>query len=230
MSPAGVADRAAARPQEAPRPELLSVERLEERAKLLARTYVVDPTRRRRAPNVVRRFHDDMRLLTRAYEILTDDARAGGFISAPGEWLLDNFHVIAAEARQARHHLPTAYAAKAADDWRRRRRPGAHHGARDGPRPSQRQPPRRGSAAPLSEQLSDGRAAHDRRAVGLAERLDARAHRQPADRDRRSARGASGAQGRRRSVRAPQDRAPAVRGLARDAPPRAPRADAASAA
>ena len=112
MSPAGVADRAAARPQEAPRPELLSVERLEERAKLLARTYVVDPTRRRRAPNVVRRFHDDMRLLTRAYEILTDDARAGGFISAPGEWLLDNFHVIAAEARQARHHLPTAYARK----------------------------------------------------------------------------------------------------------------------
>ena len=110
MSPAGVADRAAARPAAAPRPELLSVERLEERAKLLARTYVVDPTRRRRAPNVVRRFHDDMRLLTRAYEILTDDARAGVFISAAGEWLLDNFHVIAGEARQASHHLPKAYA------------------------------------------------------------------------------------------------------------------------
>ncbi|HKW02250.1 MAG TPA: glucoamylase family protein [Vicinamibacterales bacterium] len=110
MSPAGVADRAAGRPAAAPRPELLSVERLEERAKLLARTYVVDPSRRRRAPNVVRRFHDDMRLLTRAYEILTDDARSGVFISAAGEWLLDNFHVIAAEARQARHHLPKAYA------------------------------------------------------------------------------------------------------------------------
>src|SRR5262245_35557423 len=110
MSPVGVAERAGARPSPAPRPELLSVERLEERAKLLARTYVVDPTLRRRAPNVVRRFHEDMRLLTRAYEILTDDARAGVFISAAGEWLLDNFHVIAAEARQARHHLPKAYA------------------------------------------------------------------------------------------------------------------------
>ena len=104
MSPPGIADQAA------PRAELLSVDRLEERAKLLARTYVVDPARRRRVPNVVRRFHDDMRLLTHAYEILTDDARSGVLISAAGEWLLDNFHVIAGEARQARHHLPRAYA------------------------------------------------------------------------------------------------------------------------
>jgi cyclic beta-1,2-glucan synthetase len=110
MSLAGVADRAHPTAAPASRTELLSVERLEERARLLARTYVVDPSSRRRPLNVVRHFRDDMRVLAHAYKVLTSDARDGVFISAAGEWLLDNFHVIAGEARQARHHLPRAYA------------------------------------------------------------------------------------------------------------------------
>ena len=109
MSPAGVAERARARLIGATRTELLSVERLEERARLLARTYVVDPPFRGRRANLVRRFHEDVRVLARAYEALTSDVRAGIPISAAGEWLLDNFHVITAEARQARHHLPRSY-------------------------------------------------------------------------------------------------------------------------
>ena len=110
MSLAGVADRA--RPVAAPasRAELLSVERLEERARLLARTYVVDPSSGRRPLNVGRHFRDDMRVLAHAYKVLTNDARDSQFISSAGEWLLDNFHVIAGEARQARHHLPRGYA------------------------------------------------------------------------------------------------------------------------
>jgi cyclic beta-1,2-glucan synthetase len=110
MSRASVAEAARARAAPGPRPELLSIERLEDRARTLARAYVVDVTGRRRPQNAVRRFESDVETLTDAYEALTEDARSGLPVPAAAEWLLDNFHVITAEARQVRHHLPRSYA------------------------------------------------------------------------------------------------------------------------
>jgi cyclic beta-1,2-glucan synthetase len=91
------------------RDELLSVERLEERAKTLAGAFAVGPGRRRGARGVLRRFDANGRALHAAYRILGEDARLGVPVTAAGEWLLDNFHVLTSEMREVRRHLPTDY-------------------------------------------------------------------------------------------------------------------------
>jgi cyclic beta-1,2-glucan synthetase len=91
------------------RDELLSVERLEERAKGLAARFTVDPGRRRTARNVFPRFDDNARTLREAYRVLADDVHAGAFVSPAAEWLLDNFHLISSEIRDVRQNLPRSY-------------------------------------------------------------------------------------------------------------------------
>jgi cyclic beta-1,2-glucan synthetase len=97
------------RPATAPRPERLSLERLEDRARQLARLYEVDRTGRRHPRSLSPEFEGDLRALTTAYQALTDDARANESVPVAAEWLLDNFHVVTAEARRVRQHLPRAY-------------------------------------------------------------------------------------------------------------------------
>ena len=75
------------------RDELLSIERLEERALALAASFTVDPNPRRRARNIFPRFDENTRLLHEAYRTLADDVRTGQFVTAAAEWLLDNFHL-----------------------------------------------------------------------------------------------------------------------------------------
>src|SRR6185295_8772224 len=102
--------RAKARPLEKPfRDELLSIERLEERALALAASFTVDPSPRRRARNIFPRFDDNARALRGAYRTLADDVRTGRFVTAAAEWLLDNFHLVTSEIRDIRQHLPGAY-------------------------------------------------------------------------------------------------------------------------
>jgi cyclic beta-1,2-glucan synthetase len=91
------------------RDELLSIERLEERAIALAASFTVDPSPRRRARNIFPRFTDNARVLRQSYRTLADDVRAGQPITAAGEWLLDNFHLVTSEIRDIRQHLPGAY-------------------------------------------------------------------------------------------------------------------------
>ena len=91
------------------RDELLSIERLEERALALAAAFTVDPSPRRRARNIFPRFNDNARVLRDAYRLLADDVRAGQPITAAAEWLLDNFHLVTSEIRDIRQHLPGAY-------------------------------------------------------------------------------------------------------------------------
>ncbi len=91
------------------RDELLSIERLEERAHALAARFTVDPNSRRAARNVFPRFDDNARALRDAYRALTDDAHQGSFVTPAGEWLLDNYHLVASEIRQVRHNLPGGY-------------------------------------------------------------------------------------------------------------------------
>ena len=84
------------------RDELLSIERLEERAKALAARLTLDPTRRRLARDVFPRFDDSARVLREAYLTMAEDVHKGEFVSAAAEWLLDNYHLVASEISDVR--------------------------------------------------------------------------------------------------------------------------------
>jgi cyclic beta-1,2-glucan synthetase len=91
------------------RDELLSIERLEERALALAASFTIDPSPRRRARPIFPRFNDNARVLRGAYRTLADDVRTGRFVTPAAEWLLDNFHLVSSEIRDIRQHLPGTY-------------------------------------------------------------------------------------------------------------------------
>ncbi|ABS28204.1 GH36-type glycosyl hydrolase domain-containing protein [Anaeromyxobacter sp. Fw109-5] len=91
------------------RDELLSIERLEERARALAARFTVDPSSRRVARSVFPRFDDNARVLRGAYRCLADDVHRGEFVTPAGEWLLDNYHLVASEILQVRRNLPRGY-------------------------------------------------------------------------------------------------------------------------
>ncbi len=76
-------------PQAAParREELLSVELLEDRARVLAARFVVDPALRA-VGGAYRRFEDDVRHLRKAYRTLADDAHRGAQVTPAAEWIL----------------------------------------------------------------------------------------------------------------------------------------------
>src|SRR5512145_460997 len=95
-------------PRKPLRDELLSVERLDERARSLAARFTVDPSRRA-ARSVFPRFDDNVRVLRHAYRTLADDVRRGEFVTAAAEWLLDNFHLVASEIRDVHQNLPRGY-------------------------------------------------------------------------------------------------------------------------
>ncbi len=91
------------------RDELLSIERLEERAKALAARLTVDPTPRRNARDVFPRFTDNARVLREAYLTMAEDVHRGEFVTPAAEWLLDNYHLVASEIRDVRQNLPRDY-------------------------------------------------------------------------------------------------------------------------
>ncbi|MCU0224631.1 MAG: DUF3131 domain-containing protein [Acidobacteria bacterium] len=102
--------RRGARPAAKPlRDELLSIERLEERAKALGARLTVDPTPRRNARDVFPRFADNARVLRQAYLAMAEDVHKGEFVSPAAEWLLDNYHLVASEIREVRQNLPRGY-------------------------------------------------------------------------------------------------------------------------
>jgi cyclic beta-1,2-glucan synthetase len=90
------------------RDELLSIERLEERALALAASFTIDPSARR-ARNIFPRFDDNARVLRHAYRTLAEDVRTGQPVTAAAEWLLDNFHLVTSEIRDIHQHLPGPY-------------------------------------------------------------------------------------------------------------------------
>jgi cyclic beta-1,2-glucan synthetase len=91
------------------RAELLSIERLEERARALAASFTLARNPRRKARPFFARLEDNARMLREAYRVLADDVHRGEFVSPAAEWLLDNFHLIEGEIRDARHDLPREY-------------------------------------------------------------------------------------------------------------------------
>jgi hypothetical protein len=91
------------------RDELLSIERLDERALGLAASLTVDPDPRHRARDTFPRFDDNVRVLRAAYRTLADDVRTGQFVVPAADWLLDNFHLVTAEISGIRRNLPRTY-------------------------------------------------------------------------------------------------------------------------
>ena len=90
------------------RDELLSIERLEERARSLAARFTVDPSRRS-ARSVFPRFDDNARVLRQAYRALAADVHRGEFVTPAAEWILDNYHLVDSEIRVVRQNLPRGY-------------------------------------------------------------------------------------------------------------------------
>jgi cellobiose phosphorylase len=97
--------RAAA--EEPLRAELLSVEQLKRFARKLACEHEVDtgPGYNRLLP----RLDSNARALREAHDVLVAADAAGRRMSAPDEWLLDNFYLIEQQIELARIHLPRRY-------------------------------------------------------------------------------------------------------------------------
>ncbi len=87
--------------------EFLPADRLEEHARSLGAGWTVAPHGGGR--HVLRRLRANLPALRRAYRLLSADVRAGEPATPATEWLLDNFHLIEAEVRGARHDLPGSY-------------------------------------------------------------------------------------------------------------------------
>ncbi|HEY6106420.1 MAG TPA: hypothetical protein VIV59_10585, partial [Anaeromyxobacteraceae bacterium] len=107
-APPGSTFRAPTAAEQPLRDELLSIERLDERARSLAARFTLDPSRRS-ARSVFPRFDDNVRLLRDGYRTLADDVHRGEFVTPAAEWLLDNFHLVASEVRDVRQNLPRGY-------------------------------------------------------------------------------------------------------------------------
>ena len=91
------------------RDELLSTELLEERAKALAARFTVDPSPGRSARRRRPRLEANARLLEEAYRTLAQDVHRGDFVTPATEWILDNYHLVAAEIHDVRQNLPRGY-------------------------------------------------------------------------------------------------------------------------
>jgi cyclic beta-1,2-glucan synthetase len=96
-------------PEKPLRDELLSIERLEERARALAARFTLDPNSRRASRNVLPRFDENARVLRDAYVTVADDVHRGEFVTPAAEWLLDNYHLVASEILDVRRNLPPGY-------------------------------------------------------------------------------------------------------------------------
>ncbi|HSR41423.1 MAG TPA: hypothetical protein VLL48_04620, partial [Longimicrobiales bacterium] len=90
------------------RGSILGPDRLRQHAAHLARGHRVD-RRERRGVRLLDRLDDNERVLRDAYRDLTGAVRRDEAISPAAEWLLDNFHVVEDQIRQAGESLPEGY-------------------------------------------------------------------------------------------------------------------------
>jgi len=89
------------------RAELFSDEQLRRHAIGLAGRHRLDP---QHGPNrLLSRLADNEQVLIQAYDLVTESGTGNRRGSPAGEWLLDNFHLIEAQIRLTRLHLPRTY-------------------------------------------------------------------------------------------------------------------------
>ncbi|HEY6147400.1 MAG TPA: glycosyl transferase, partial [Thermoanaerobaculia bacterium] len=90
------------------RGELLSADRLIERAQELARTDRVAPGRQPGAP-LLARLEENGRVLLESYRDIARAIAQAKSISPAAEWLADNFHIVDDQLREVRDDLPRGY-------------------------------------------------------------------------------------------------------------------------
>ena len=152
----------------------LGIDGLEARARALAGRFTLAPPSRQDGRQFFQRLADNSRALRAAYHTLAEDVRRGEPVAPAAEWLLDNFHLLEAEIVGILHHLPRRYYSSCRSSPRASAAGiAAHPRHRARSHPAQRRPARARSPDPLHQRLSDGRAAHHRRAVGLADHAKA---------------------------------------------------------
>jgi cyclic beta-1,2-glucan synthetase len=88
---------------------MLSLEHLEERARILAASYTLARGSQRRPRYSLSRLRDHGRVLRHAYQSLVHAVHGGVPVPPGAEWLLDNFHVIEATIGEVRTNLPPQY-------------------------------------------------------------------------------------------------------------------------
>src|SRR4029079_10492779 len=84
------------------------IELLEEHARRLAALLSIVPWHGGRGRLHLRRLKEHMRALREVYTALAEDARQEAS-SPAAEWLLDNFHIVSAAARDIHHDLPPSF-------------------------------------------------------------------------------------------------------------------------
>ncbi len=89
------------------RAELFSADQMEEHGRALAAAHRLTPNRG--ADRLLPRLAANEAVLLDAVDLLTAAARANRRITPAGEWLQDNFHLIAEQIRTAKRHLPRNY-------------------------------------------------------------------------------------------------------------------------
>ena len=186
------------RRQEAEKPlraELLSIERLEERARALAASFTLARNPRRKARPFFARLEDNARVLREAYRVLADDVHRGEFVPA-GRGMAarqlppDRRRDPGCPARPSAGVLPAS-----CPSWRSREMAGiarVYAMALELIRHTDGRLDRTPARA-LRGRLPDGGPPDDRRAVGLAQHAQARPHREPAAAGRRNPAGPRGA-------------------------------------
>src|SRR5436190_19150208 len=88
--------------------ELLSIELLEEHARRLAALISIAPHGFGNGRTHLRQLRSHMQALRHVYTQLAEDTKHEA-VSPAAEWLLDNFHVVAAAARDIQHDLPASF-------------------------------------------------------------------------------------------------------------------------
>ena len=86
--------------------EALTPERLDAIAVALAQNHHDRPAPPKRDGHILDRLAANQTQLTANYRGAVHAAESGGWITPAGEWLLDNFHVIGEQLREARENLP----------------------------------------------------------------------------------------------------------------------------
>jgi cyclic beta-1,2-glucan synthetase len=88
--------------------ELLSIELLEDHARRLAALFTIEPRGGGRGRAHLRQLNAHLKALRSVYAALADEA-AREAVSPAAEWLLDNFHIVSAAARDIKHDLPPSF-------------------------------------------------------------------------------------------------------------------------
>ncbi len=99
---------ALARVEQPIRAEVFGIERLEEHAESLAAAQPAAPPGDK-GRRLLSRVRENGKVLLRGYRNIVEAVRRKRHITQAEEWLLDNFHVVDAQLREIRDHLPPSF-------------------------------------------------------------------------------------------------------------------------